>query len=137
MSNKQSLFSRKLKNKQIDIHERIYNFVLRVLKLLSSLKKTRLNLIIIDQCGRAVTSVGANDQEADACESKKDFIAKYTIAKKELKETNYWLRLIADTNPGLSSRMRNLHQEGKEILLIVSSIIRNAKANKQMTNVKC
>jgi four helix bundle protein len=66
-----------MNNKQIkDIHERIYQFVLRVLKLLNSLPKTPINLNIIDQCSQAVTSVGANDQEADACASKKDFLAK-------------------------------------------------------------
>lgn len=114
-------------NKQIDIHERIYQFVLRVLKLLSLLPKTSMNLIIIDQCGRSVTSVGANDQEADACESKKDFISKYTIVKKELKETNYWLRLIFDTNTEFQSRMLEIRQEGKELLLIISTIIKNSK----------
>jgi len=121
-------------NKQIDIHERIYKFVLQVLKLLSSLPKTSLNLIIIDQCGRAVTSVGANDQEADACESKKDFIAKYSLVKKELKETNYWLRLINDVNPTFRSNMEmeNIQQEGREILLIVSSIIKNAKSRRKI-----
>lgn len=114
-------------NRQIDIHERIYKFVLLVLKLLSLLSKTPTNLIIVDQCGRAATSVGANDQEADACESRKDFIAKYSIAKKELKETNYWLRLIKDTNPSLNSDIYSIQQEGKELLLIVSSIIKNSK----------
>jgi len=119
-------------NRQIDIHERIYNFVLRVLKLLASLPKASLNLIIIDQCGRAVTSVGANDQEADACESKKDFIAKYSLVKKELKETNYWLRLINDVNPTFRSNMENIQQEGREILLIVSSIIKNTKSGRKI-----
>ena len=115
-------------NKQRDIHERVYQFVLRVLKLLSSLPKNSLNLIILDQGGRAVTSVGANDQEADACESKKDFIAKYSIVKKELKETNYWLRLISDINPELRGKMATLQQEGKELLLIISSIIKKTKS---------
>jgi four helix bundle protein len=117
---------------KVDIHERIYQFVLKVLKLLGSLPKNSLNLIIADQCGRAVTSVGANDQEADACESKKDFIAKYSLVKKELKETNYWLRLISDTNPAFRREMADLKREGGEILLIVSSIIRNTKKSKQI-----
>ncbi|MBM3209140.1 four helix bundle protein [Candidatus Shapirobacteria bacterium] len=113
-----------------DIHERIYRFVLRVLKLLESLPKTAINLIIIDQCGRAVTSVGANDQEADACLSKRDFLVKYGFVKKELKETNYWIRLIADTNPLLKERMKDLIKEGQEILLIVSSIINKTRKGK-------
>lgn len=119
-----------ISNKQIDTHERIYNFVLRVLKLLASLPKTSINLIIIDQCGRSVSSVGANDQEADACESRRDFIAKYSIVKKEVKETNYWIRLTGDINPELKDRIISLQHEGKEILLIVSSIIKKSKINK-------
>ena len=114
-------------NKQIDIHERIYKFVLRVIKLLNSLPKNNINLNIINQCSHSVTSVGANDQEADACQSKKDFILKYSITKKELQETNYWLRLIKDLNPLLEKRMESLILEGKEILLIVSKIISNTK----------
>lgn len=117
-------------NKQRDIHERIYQYVLRVLKLLASLPKTPINLIIIDQCGRAVSSVGANDQEADACESRKDFIAKYIIVKKEQKETNYWIRLTGDINPDFKEEIIDLMQEGKEILLIVSSIVNKSKNTK-------
>ena len=119
-------------NKQInrDIHERIYKFVFRILKLLAALPKTQINQTIVNQCSRSATSVGANDQEADACESKRDFIAKYTIVKKELKETNYWLRLIVDTNPDFKNRMKELQQEGKELLLIISSIIKKTKSRK-------
>ncbi len=117
-------------NKQIDIHERIYKFVCRTLKLLVSLPKNSINQTMIDQCSRSVTSVGANDQEADACETKRDFIAKYTISKKELKETNYWLRLITDTNPNFKNRMEELQQEGKELLLIISSIVKKTKRKK-------
>jgi four helix bundle protein len=120
--------------RQIDIHERIYRFVIRVLKLLASLPKNDLNLIIISQCGRAITSVGANDQEADACESSRDFIAKLSIVKKEIKETNYWLRLISDTNPPFALRMEELQKEGEEIFLIVSSIIKNTRKTKKQKN---
>ncbi len=110
-----------------DIHERIYQFVLRVLKLVKALPKTSQNIIFIDQLMRAATSMGANDQEADGTDSRKDFIAKYAIVRKEGKETNYWLRLITDTNPTFRHRMESLMQEGKEIVKIVSAIIQNSK----------
>lgn len=110
-----------------DIHERIYQFVIRVIKLTESLPKTSQNLILINQVVRSATSVGANDQEADGTDSKKDFIAKYSIVRKEGKETNYWVRLIADTNPEFKNRMDSLMQEGKEIVKIVSTIILNTK----------
>lgn len=93
-----------------DIHERIYQFVLKVLKLLSLLPKNPINLNIINQCIRSATSVGANDQEADACSSRRDFLAKYGLVKKELKETNYWLRLIDDFNPKLKVKTKDIIQ---------------------------
>lgn len=116
-------------NKQInrDIHERIYKFVIRVIKLTKELPKNPQNDVIIYQIVKSATSMGANDQEADAAESKKDFIAKYTIVKKENKETNYWLRVIEDTNPGFSERMVDIKQEGNELIRIVSAIVINTK----------
>ena len=117
-------------NKQIkerDIHERIYKFVIRVINLTKALPKSPQNDVIIYQIVKSATSMGANDQEADGAESKKDFIAKYTIVKKENKETNYWLRIIKDTNPNISSRLSDLEQEGLELVRIVSSIIISTK----------
>ena len=49
------------------------------------------------------------------------------FVRKEGKETNYWLRLIADINPEFKERMQDLMQEGKEIVKIVSTIMLNAK----------
>lgn len=50
--------------KKFDIHERLYGFVLGVLKFLRKLGRSQENLVIIDQISRSATSVGANDQEA-------------------------------------------------------------------------
>ncbi len=118
-------------NKIKDIHERIYAFIIRVINLTKQLPKNVQNERIIPQIIDAVTSMGANDQEADASESRKDFIAKYRIVKKENKETNYWLRIIADTNPTFIKRMSDLRQEGNEILRIVSSIIISARRSQK------
>lgn len=113
-----------------DIHERIYRFVIRVINLEKQLPNTPENIIIKNQVTRSVTSMGANDQEADGTDTRKDFIAKYSIVRKEGKETNYWLRVISDTNPLFKSRMHDLIQEGKEIVKIVSAIIQNTKKKK-------
>lgn len=110
-----------------DIHERIYQFVIRVIKLTKSLPRNSENLILINQIIRSATSMGANDQEADGTDSRKDFISKYSIVRKEGKETNYWLRLISDTNPDFKKRMGGLIQENKEIVMIVSTIILKTK----------
>lgn len=114
---------------QRDIHERIYKLVLRVIKVIKEIPKTQENKIIIDQLVRSTTSIGANDCEADGCETKKDFLAKYAIVRKEAKETEFWLRLIADTNPNLGKRMNLLLQEINEIVKIVSKIIGNTRKN--------
>ncbi|MBI2034491.1 MAG: four helix bundle protein [Candidatus Levybacteria bacterium] len=113
-----------------DIHERIYRFVIRVLKLVKQLPKTPENFIIINQITRSATSMGANDREADGATTKKDFIHKYSIVRKEGKETDYWLHIIADTNPSFMPRMDNLINEGVEIIKIVTTIIYNTQKNK-------
>ncbi len=112
--------------KQYEIHERIFQFVVRGLKVPRFLPKTIESKIIIDQYVRALTSVGANDNEADGVSSKKDFIHVYTIVRKELKETYYWLRIIESTNTQLESRLAALLKESDELIRIISTIITNA-----------
>jgi len=116
------------KGKIYDIHERIFQWVIQVINYTKSLPTNPQNLVIIPQITKSVSSVGANDQEADAANSRKDFIAKYAIARKECKETIYWLRVIIATNP------RNFHEEGKqligegtEIMFVVSKIMSNTR----------
>lgn len=110
-----------------NIHERIYDFIIRVIKLVNLLPKTDSNSIIIQQLLRCATSIGANDQEADGASSRRDFIHCYTVVRKEAKETNFWLKLVADTNPTFKNKMGAIIKEGQEIALIVSTIVHNAK----------
>lgn len=114
---------------KIDIHDRIYKFVIRVINLTKQLPKTPQNLVIINQVLRSATSMGANDQEADGSLTTRDFIHSYVIVRKEGKETYYWLSVISDTNPSFKSRMAGLLQENKEIVKIVSTIVVKTKAN--------
>lgn len=69
-------------------------FIIQVIKIINSLPKNQSNFVITSQILRSVTSMGANDQEADGTLTKKDFLHTYTIVRKEAKETNFWLRLI-------------------------------------------
>lgn len=116
---------------QRDIHKRIYDFVVEIIRFTKILKNTPQNKVIILQLTKSATSMGANDQEADGAESNKDFITKYSIVKKETKETNYWLKIIFDTNPQVqnNSKLSFLLNEGQEIIKIVSKIIINSKNN--------
>ncbi|MCR4277007.1 MAG: four helix bundle protein [Candidatus Roizmanbacteria bacterium] len=116
----------KYKNTPQDIHKRIYNFVVNCFRdVVKKIPKTVENIPIIQQISSSLTSMGANDQEADASATKKDFLAKYTIVRKETKETKYWLSFIRDSFL-LSEQVVNLYiQECHEILMIVSKIINN------------
>lgn len=112
--------------KQYDIHDRIFSFVVRGLKVARFLPRTTESNIIVEQYIRSLTSVGANDGEADGVTSKKDFIHVYTVVRKELKETRYWLRIIAELYANLKPRLQSLLQENEELIKIVSSIIISA-----------
>ena len=113
-----------------DIHERIFRYIVKVIKFLDKLPKTSSNLIFINQITRSVTSMGANDQEADGAVSTKDFLHGFTIVRKEGKETVFWIRIIEETN---SSKFRNeameLSGEGREIVAIISSIMKKTVDN--------
>lgn len=113
--------------KSYDIYERIFNFIIDVINLLDKLSRTPTNLVFINQATRSVSSIGANGQEADGALTKKDFIHNLTLARKEGKETLFWLRLIEKTNsPKFSLEVQELIKEGNEIVAIISTIIKNA-----------
>lgn len=111
-----------------DIHLRIHTFVVSCfLCVVRKIPKSTENLPIIKQISASLTSVGANDQEANASESNKDFIAKYIIVKKETNETIYWLSFISDARLVGKIIVDPYIKEAQEILLIVSKIILNSK----------
>jgi len=112
--------------KKFDIHDRIFRFVIEVLKLIKYIPQTVENKIIINQLVRSVTSVGANDQEADGVSSRKDFMHCYTIVRKELKETRYWLSILSELDNKLKRKFSNSIRENNELIKIISSIISKA-----------
>ncbi|MBI4065488.1 four helix bundle protein [Candidatus Gottesmanbacteria bacterium] len=111
---------------QYEIHDHIFSFVIRGLKVVRYLPRTIEAKVIVDQYIRALTSVGANDNAADGVTSSRDFIHASTIVRKELKETRYWLRVIVELYPQLKPRLQQLLQGNEELIKIISSIIRSA-----------
>jgi len=77
------------------------------------------------------TSIGASLEESDGTIFKKDFINKIVIARKEAKETRYWLRLLKETFLE-KQQIDNDIEEIDEILKILSSIINNTKNKKKI-----
>ena len=77
-----------------DLEERTLAFGKEVITLLKKEKRTELNGNIRDQLLRSATSIGANYHEANGAQSRKDFLHKVSLVRKEIKETRYWLNLL-------------------------------------------
>jgi len=87
------------------------------------------NNFISKQCLRSVASIGANVREAINAQSKADFIHKLSISQKECDETMYWLELLKETNYISENEFNSIHQQSKEVLKIIRSIIITSKKN--------
>ena len=113
------------KRKIFDIRERTLEFSLRVIDIAEALPKSLLSEIVRRQLMKSGTSIGANVQEADGSVSKKDFINKASIARKEARETKYWLRILDRKNENID--LSDEIQEVQEIIKILSAMITNTK----------
>jgi four helix bundle protein len=111
------------KRKTFDLVKRTSAFSLCCIKAIKKIKINIINQNIISQLLRSVTSIGANYMEADCAESKKDFIHKIGLSKKEAKETAYWLHLLSEAEPDFKEEGRMLWKEAHELTLIFSAII--------------
>ena len=100
-------------------------------KLCQLLDQTQgVSRTLADQLLRAGTSIGANTEEAQAGQSRADFLSKISIACKEARETQYWLRLLAATEVLPASRLTDLTSESTQLVAILTTIVRNTRAQK-------
>jgi four helix bundle protein len=88
-----------------DLQHRLFSFAVGVFNFLKSLPTTPEFSVVRYQLAKSATSSGANYEEAQAASSKADFIYKNEISLREMRESNYWLRLLAATD--VSNRLRN------------------------------
>lgn len=108
------------------VKEKSYSFAVKALRLARALRQHN-EFELSKQVARAGTSIGANVEEALAGFSRKDFIAKMSIASKEARETHYWLRLIQDSKvlaPGVVSPML---EDADELLRILTAIVKTSQ----------
>jgi four helix bundle protein len=113
-----------------DIQDRSFLFGCRIISFCRELSigdavTRRLSWQLLN----AGTSVGANLEEADAGQTKPDFIAKVSIARKECGEARYWLRLVAFAEPSASPAVAPLLDESGQLVRILTTIIKNAQSN--------
>ncbi|MFC1647023.1 four helix bundle protein [Patescibacteria group bacterium] len=119
----------KLNNKKYDLEDRTAKFAESIIDLVKSIKITSINKRIVEQLVGSGGSIGANYCEANEAESRKDFIHKISICKKEIKETKHWLRLLKRSNPEIKDQLNKLQIETRELLLIFSKILSSSKDN--------
>ena len=112
-----------------ELEQRTTDFAKRVLRLTKALNKNSQNIELIKQIIRSSGSIGANYREANEALTKKDFLYRIRISRKEAKETDYWLQLIQEANPGFTERMKELFVECRELRNIFSAIISKVQEN--------
>ena len=115
-------------SKQYDLEERTFNFAKQVRDFVKSLPRTSANIEYSKQLIRSSGSIAANYIEANESLSKKDFIMRVKISKKEAKESKLWLRLIDVTdNYVLEEQRQKLISEVEELMKITGAILEKSK----------
>jgi four helix bundle protein len=116
---------------ELHIVERSFEFALRVVRLCRFLEsQDRVSRTLANQLLRAGTSIGANIEEAQAGHSKADFTAKMAIARKEARETLYWLKLLNAAEVVEAEKLSDLTKEADELVRILTSIVKTSQLGK-------
>jgi four helix bundle protein len=110
-----------------DLEERTACFGETVVRFASSIRPSAVNSPLISQLVRAGTSVGANYVEADEADTRKDFIYKIGLCKRESRETGHWLRMLLAAEPGLAENVDSLADEAGQLVRIFAAIQRSAR----------
>ncbi len=110
-------------NRKFDLEERTLKFGIEIINFAKTIEQTAISRPIISQLVRSGTSTGANYTEANECNFKKDFYHKINLAKKEGKETVYWLNILEGIIND-KRKLRLLKQEAHEFVLIFSAILK-------------
>ncbi len=117
-----------------DVRKRSFDYTLRAVKLYQHLQKQGDGggWILGRQYLRAASSIGANIEEAQAGESRADSVHKLGIARKEARESLYWLCVLAESNLVPRRRIHLLTRETKELLSVITSIILQTRRNTEV-----
>ena len=123
------MYNSRSKQKVFDIRERSFQFGVSIVHFVRNFPRGIAEIAISNQLIRSGTSVGANIEESQNSPTKKDFIHGLTIALKEARETEYWLRIVSETKLNDNSETVALLTEANELVRILTTIIKKTKAN--------
>ena len=109
------------------IENKSKKFAIRIVRLYQFLCEEKKEYVLSKQILRSGTSIGANVKEAIKGQSKADFISKMSISLKEASETEYWLEILHETNYLSEEQFNGVYMDCKELLKILTSIIKTSK----------
>ena len=109
------------------IREKSFQFAVRIVKLCKYLQAEQREFTLTKQLLRCGTSIGANVAESQQAQSRADFISKLNIALKESYETDYWLRLMHETQYLTSEEFQSIIVDCNELEKLLISIIKSLK----------
>ena len=114
------------------ILDKSFEFAIRVVKLYKYLCDEKKEYVLSKQLLRSGTSVGANVSEAQAGQSKADFVAKIAIASKEARESKYWIDLLIKTDylDINENYVKSLQNDIEEIIKLLTSIVKSSQENR-------
>lgn len=111
-----------------DLCDRLFEFSVRVIEFLKTLPYSPENKTIRTQLSKSACSAGANYEESQAGSSIADFTNKVRISLREMRESNYWLRIINRTVPEINkSEIDYLISESGELKKILGSIVQKTR----------
>jgi len=109
------------------ILNKTYSFSLKIIEAYKHLRYKKNEFEMSKQLLRSGTSVGANAEEGNGAQSKKDFISKFSISLKEAKESHYWIRLLRDSDYLDSDMAKGLLHDCDEIIKILTAILKSSR----------
>ena len=113
------------------ILDKSLEFAIRIVKLYKHLCNNQQEYVLSKQLLRSGSSIGANVNEAQAGQSKADFIAKMAIASKEARESKYWINLLIKTDylNKHDKHVQTLINDIDEIVKLLTSIVKSSQEN--------
>ena len=109
--------------------DKSFKFAVRIVKFSKWMKEERKDFELASQLLRSGTSIGANVEEAQSAQSKKDFLHKNHIAFKEANETIYWLKLLKEAKIITNEQADSLLSDALELKKLLASITKTTREN--------
>ena len=107
--------------------EKTMELAVRIVRMCQYLESERHEFVMSKQVLRSGTSIGANVREAIYGQSRRDFVAKLSIALKETVETEYWLELLSRTEYLSEKQYGDIREDVSTVAKILTSTVKRMR----------